>query len=116
MKLNLTSSPIPRLGTSWSRFFLTLLVDSVRLNRETFEVKITPVVWRGLVGPVILDLALNRAIQLREHVGAQIAASGFSQVRFCYASCLGFPSAVVGKMLHHIAVLVHRRVDVLHDP
>jgi len=65
---------------------------------------------------VILDVALHCAVQLREHVGVQIAASGFHQVRFCYSPCLSFPNAVVGKMLRRISILVHRRVDVLHDP
>jgi hypothetical protein len=37
MKLNLTTSSAPRLGTVRSRFSLTLLVDAVRLNCETFD-------------------------------------------------------------------------------
>jgi hypothetical protein len=64
----------------------------------------------------ILDLSVNCAVQLGEHVCVQIAASGLDQVRFCYAPCLGFPNAVTGKMLRRIFILVHRRVDVLHDP
>ena len=59
---------------------------------------------------------LDRAVQLSEYVCIQIAASGFGQVCFCYAPRLCFPNAVLSKMLRRIFVLVHRRVDVLHDP
>ena len=36
-KLNLTTSSDPRLGTARSRFSVTLLLDAVRLNYETFD-------------------------------------------------------------------------------
>jgi len=64
----------------------------------------------------VLDLAANRTVQLGEHVGVQIAASGFDHGRFCYAPRVGFPNAIIGKMLRRISILVHSRVDVLHDP
>ena len=62
----------------------------------------------------MLEPVANCAVQLCEYVCMQIAASGFDQVRSCYAPRLGFPNTVLSKMLSR--VLVHRGVDVLHDP
>jgi len=59
----------------------------------------------------IFDPVINGTVQLGEHVGIQIAARGVDQVLFCYAPCLGFPNAVMGKMLRRFFILVHRRVE-----
>jgi hypothetical protein len=59
---------------------------------------------------VILDLAANDAVQFGEHVLVQIAASGFDQGRFCYAPRVGFPNAIIDKMLRCVSILVDRGV------
>jgi len=45
---------------------------------------------------------INGTVQLGEHVGIQIAASGFQQVRFRYAVLLCFPKAVISEMFRHL--------------
>src|SRR5262245_32192858 len=64
----------------------------------------------------ILDLMVDCVAQLSEYVCVQITASGFDQVCFYYAPCLGFPNAVLSEMLRRISIFEYRRVDVLHDP
>jgi len=43
----------------------------------------------------IFDPVINGSVQLRQHVGFQITASGFHQLRFRYAVLLCFPKAAM---------------------
>jgi hypothetical protein len=98
-----------RIASSQNQDFGTIFYSPVsKIQHNETE---GPIGSMAIFGPVI-----NGTVQLGEHVGIQIAASGFHQVRFCYAPCLSFPNAIVRKMLTCISIFVHRRVDVLYDP
>jgi hypothetical protein len=43
----------------------------------------------------MLDRVINGSVQLGQHVGFQITASGFHQLRFRYAVVLCFPKAAM---------------------
>jgi hypothetical protein len=74
-----------------------------RFHRPTQQV-IGPTELVPVLRDPVLDIAIKYAVQLGAHVYVQIAAGGFDQVRFGYASGLSFPSAVMGEMLRRIFV------------